>query len=79
LNRPEQCLIEVLYKQTRGDNKLDYSLEIGAMFAWITEFQPSREMELVDKILTVLCDPTRQDLCKEDIEDIICPYKENAE
>lgn len=49
------------------------------MFAWITQFEPGREMELVDKILTILCDPASKDLCVMDIEDIICPPKENAE
>lgn len=36
-------------------------------------------MELVDKILMVLCDPDSKNLCAMDIEDIICPPKENAE
>ena len=79
MNRPAQCLAEVLYKQTRKENDLDYSTEIAAMFAWITQFEPGREMELVDKILTILCDPASKDLCVMDIEDIICPPKENAE
>ena len=81
MNRPEQCLIELLYKQTREDNKLDYSTEIGGMYAWLTTFAPGREMEIVDKMLTILCDPKAYELGIMDIEDIMCPneYEKNPE
>ena len=81
MSRPEQCMVELLYKQTREDNQLDYSTEIGGIYAWVTVFEPGREMELVDKILTILCDPKAHELGIMDIEDIICPieYEKNAE
>ena len=43
MNRPEQCICELLYKQTREDNKLDYSTELGGFVAWLTTFEPDRD------------------------------------
>ena len=73
MNRPEQCICELLYKQTREDNKLDYSTELGGFVAWLTTFEPDRDQEMIDKILSVLCNPEVKNWCLMDIEDIICP------
>ena len=73
VNRPESGICELLYKQTRKDNELDYSNEIGGFVAWITMMEPGREQEITDKILSVLCNPDAKNWCIMDIEDIICP------
>lgn len=71
MNRPEQCLASLLYKQTRKDNKLDYSSEIGGIYAWITTYESNREMELIDKILAVLCNCEPEEWELKDIEKLI--------
>lgn len=55
LNNPESCIVELLYKQTRPGNRLDYSQEIFGFLDWWSSHEPYND-ELYKAVIGVLCD-----------------------